>query len=257
MTCTGEVEAAESGVFRNTDSPEEELMDLERPPIAISPVAVESRFLSRVYAWMASGLAVTALVSWITVSSPAVLSFVFGSKLVFFGLIIAELALVVWLSGMVGRMSATTAAAVFVVYSALNGVTLSVVFLAYTTGSIASTFVVTAGTFGAMSLYGVSTKRSLDGLGSFAFMGLIGVILAGIVNIFLKSTMLEFVVSCVGVIVFVGLTAYDTQKLKTMGATLDASSEEGRKGAVRGALSLYLDFVNLFLMLLRLFGRRR
>src|SRR5512140_2189803 len=232
-------------------------MDLERPPIAISPTAVGSRFLSRVYAWMAGGLAVTALVSWVTLSSPALLNLVFGSKLVFFGLLIAELALVAWLIGLVGRMAASTAAAVFVAYSALNGLTLSAVFLAYTSGSIASTFVVTAGTFGAMSLYGVTTKRSLDGLGSFAFMGLIGVILAGIVNIFLKSTMLEFVISCVGVIVFVGLTAYDTQKLKTMGATLEADSEEGRKGAVRGALALYLDFVNLFLMLLRLFGRRR
>ena len=232
-------------------------MELERPPIAISPSAVGSRFLSRVYAWMASGLAVTALVSWLMLTSPAALEFVFGSKLVFFGLIIAELGLVAWLSGMVGKMSASTASAVFVAYSALNGVTLSVVFLAYTTGSIASTFVVTAGTFGAMSLYGVSTKRSLDGVGSFAFMGLIGIVIAGIVNIFLKSTMLEFVVSCVGVIVFVGLTAYDTQKLKAMGASIEVDSEEGRKGAVRGALSLYLDFVNLFLMLLRLFGRRR
>ena len=232
-------------------------MELERPPVALAPAAVESRFLSRVHGWMAGGLAVTALVSWFTLSSPALLNIVFGNRLVFFGLLIGELALVVWLSGMVGKMSATTAAAVFVAYSALNGLTLSAVFLAYTAGSLASTFVVTAGTFGAMSLYGSVTKRSLAGVGSFAFMGLIGVVIAGVVNIFLKSTMLEFVVSCVGVIVFVGLTAYDTQRLKAMGATLDADSEEGRKGAVRGALSLYLDFVNLFLMLLRLFGRRR
>ena len=232
-------------------------MELERPPIALSPANVESRFLSRVHGWMAGGLAVTALVSWFTLSSPALLNIVFGNRLVFFGLLIGELALVVWLSGMVGKMSATTAAAVFIAYSALNGLTLSAVFLAYTAGSLASTFVVTAGTFGAMSLYGSVTKRSLAGVGSFAFMGLIGVVIAGVVNIFLKSTMLEFVVSCVGVIVFVGLTAYDTQRLKAMGATLDADSEEGRKGAVRGALSLYLDFVNLFLMLLRLFGRRR
>jgi FtsH-binding integral membrane protein len=232
-------------------------MELERPPVAISPSAVESRFLSRVYAWMAGGLAITALVSWFTLSSPAVLEVVLGNRLVFFGLIIAELGLVVWLSGMVGKMSASTASAVFIAYAALNGLTLTGVFLAYTAGSIASTFVVTAGTFGAMSLYGLSTKRSLDGLGSFAFMGLIGIVIAGVVNIFLQSSMLEFVVSCVGVIVFVGLTAYDTQKLKAMGASIDADSEEGRKGAVRGALSLYLDFVNLFLMLLRLFGRRR
>jgi uncharacterized protein len=232
-------------------------MDLERPPIAISPAAVESRFLSRVYAWMAGGLALPAAVSWVTLSSPAVLSFVFGSRLVFLGLILGELALVAWLSGLVGRMSASTASAVFLAYSALNGLTLSAVFLAYTSGSVASTFVVTAGTFGAMSLYGVSTKRSLDGLGSFAFMGLIGIVIAGVVNLFLASSMLEFVISCVGVVVFVGLTAYDTQKLKAMGSVLETDSEEGRKAAVRGALSLYLDFVNLFLMLLRLFGRRR
>ncbi len=232
-------------------------MDLERPPISISPTAVESRFLSRVYAWMAGGLAVTALVAWITLSTPALLQLVFGSRIVFFGLLIAELVLVAWLSGLVGRMSAGTASAVFIAYSALNGLTLSAVFLAYTSGSIASTFVVTAGTFGAMSIYGATTKRSLDGLGSFAFMGLIGVVIASLVNIFLRSSMLEFVVSCVGVIVFVGLTAYDTRRLKMLGATVDADSDEGRKGAVRGALSLYLDFVNLFLMLLRLFGRRR
>jgi FtsH-binding integral membrane protein len=235
----------------------EELMELERPPVAISPEAVGSRFLSKVYAWMAGGLAITALAAWVTLSTPAILQVVFGNRLVFFGLILAELGLVVWLSGMVGKMSASTASAVFVAYSALNGLTLSAVFLAYTSGSIASTFVVTAGTFGAMSLYGVTTKRSLDGLGSFAFMGLIGVVIAGVVNIFLASSMLEFVISCVGVIVFVGLTAYDTQKLKAMGSVLEADSEEGRKAAVRGALSLYLDFVNLFLMLLRLFGRRR
>ena len=232
-------------------------MEIERPPIAISPAAVESRFLSRVYAWMAGGLAVTAVVAWFTLSTPTVLQLVFGNRIVFFGLVIAELGLVAWLSGLVGRMSPGTASAVFIAYSALNGLTLSAVFLAYTSGSIASTFVVTAGTFGAMSLYGATTKRSLDGLGSFAFMGLIGVVIASLVNLFLRNSMLEFVVSCVGVIVFVGLTAYDTRKLKMLGATLDADSDEGRTGAVRGALSLYLDFVNLFLMLLRLFGRRR
>jgi len=164
---------------------------------------------------------------------------------------------VAWLSGLVGRMSASTAAIVFVAYSALNGLTLASVFLVYTSGSIVSTFVVTAGTFGAMSVYGLVTSRPLDGLGSFAFMGLIGVILASVVNLFLRNSMLEFVISCVGVIVFVGLTAYDTRKLKMMAAQVEADSEAGRKGAIQGALSLYLDFVNLFLMLLRLLGNRR
>jgi FtsH-binding integral membrane protein len=232
-------------------------MSFERSPIAISPVAVESRFLTRVYGWMSAGLVATALVASYVASNEDVARVVIGNKLVFYGLMFAELGLVVWLSGMIGKMSATTASAVFLFYSALNGVTLSVIFFAFTRSSIASTFLVTAGTFGAMSVYGLVTKRSLDGLGSFCFMGLIGVILAMLVNIFLRSSMLQFVVSCVGVIVFVGLTAYDTRKLKIMAASIDADSEEGRRGAVRGALSLYLDFINLFLMLLNLFGRRR
>ena len=232
-------------------------MDYSREPIAISPGRVETRFLTRVYGWMAGGLAATALMAWITLSTPALLQLVFGNRFVFYGLLIGELALVAWLSGLVGRMSASTAAIVFVAYSALNGLTLASVFLVYTSGSIVSTFVVTAGTFGAMSVYGLVTSRSLDGLGSFAFMGLIGVILASVVNLFLRNSMLEFVISCVGVIVFVGLTAYDTRKLKLMAARVDADSEEGQKGAIQGALALYLDFVNLFLMLLRLVGSRR
>ena len=232
-------------------------MDYSREPIAISPGRVETRFLTRVYGWMAGGLAATALMAWITLSTPALLQLVFGNRFVFYGLLIGELALVAWLSGLVGRMSASTAAIVFVAYSALNGLTLASVFLVYTSGSIVSTFVVTAGTFGAMSVYGLVTSRSLDGLGSFAFMGLIGVILASVVNLFLRNSMLEFVISCVGVIVFVGLTAYDTRKLKVMAARVDADSEEGQKGAIQGALALYLDFVNLFLMLLRLVGNRR
>lgn len=232
-------------------------MDDSREPVAISPVRVETRFLTRVYGWMAGGLVATALMAWVTLSTPALLQLVFGNRFVFYGLLIGELALVAWLSGLVGRMSASTAAIVFVAYSALNGLTLASVFLVYTSGSIVSTFVVTAGTFGAMSVYGLVTSRSLDGLGSFAFMGLIGVILASVVNLFLRNSMLEFVISCVGVIVFVGLTAYDTRKLKVMAARVDADSEEGQKGAIQGALALYLDFVNLFLMLLRLLGNRR
>lgn len=232
-------------------------MDYSREPVAISPDRAETRFLTRVYGWMAGGLVTTSVVAWYTLSTPALLQVIFGNKLVFYGLLIGELALVAWLSGLVGRMSASTAALVFLAYSALNGLTLASVFLVYTSGSIVSTFVVTAGTFGAMSVYGLVTSRSLDGLGSFAFMGLIGVILASVVNLFLQSSMLEFVISCVGVIVFVGLTAYDTRKLKVMAARVDADSEEGQKGAIQGALALYLDFVNLFLMLLRLVGNRR
>lgn len=234
-------------------------MDIvNRPtPAAVPDTFAASRFLSRVYGWMAGGLALTAVVALVTASSPAILSVVFGNRFVFYGLILGELGLVAWLSGLVGRMSPTTASVVFLAYSALNGLTLASIFFLYTKGSIASTFVVSAGTFGVLSAWGFATKRPLDGLGSFASMGLVGVLLASVVNLFLRSSMLEFVVSCAGVIVFVGLTAYDTQKLKRMGEGVDPDSDLGRKGAVVGALSLYLDFINLFLMLLRLFGRRR
>ena len=228
-------------------------------PSPISPsaaVAIPS-FLARVYVWMAAGLLVTAGAAFATLSNESLLKFVFGNRMVFFGLMIGELALVAWLSGLVGRLSSGAAGVVFLFYSALNGLTLSAVFLAYTSASIVSTFVVTAGMFGAMSVYGLVTKRSLDGLGSFAFMGLIGVVLASVVNIFLRNDMLGFVVSCVGVIVFTALTAYDTKKLREMAMVVDGRSEEGKRGAISGALALYLDFINLFLMLLRLFGNRR
>jgi FtsH-binding integral membrane protein len=230
--------------------------DSPRPINPSAAVAIPS-FLARVYVWMAAGLLVTAGSAFATLSSPTLLRAVFGNKIVFFGLMIAELGLVVWLSGMVGRLSSTAAGAVFVFYSALNGLTLSVVFLAYTSASIVSTFVVTAGMFGAMSVYGLVTKRELDGLGSFAFMGLIGVVLASVVNIFLRSDGLGFVLSCVGVIVFTALTAYDTKKLRMMAMAVDGASEEGKRASISGALRLYLDFINLFLMLLRFFGNRR
>jgi FtsH-binding integral membrane protein len=230
--------------------------DSPQPINPSAAVAIPS-FLARVYAWMTAGLAVTAACAFATLSNETLLRTVLGNRVVFFGLLFAELGLVAWLSGMVGRLSSTAAGTVFILYSALNGLTLSAVFLAFTSASIVSTFVVTAGTFGAMSVYGLVTKRALDGLGSFAFMGLIGVVLASVVNIFLRNDMLGFVVSCVGVIVFVALTAYDTRKLKMMAATVDGASEAGRRGAISGALALYLDFINLFLMLLRLFGNRR
>ena len=233
---------------RSFDSPQ---------PISPSASVAIPAFLARVYAWMAAGLAVTAACAFATLSNESLQQAVLGNRLVFYGLLFAELGLVVWLSGMVGRLSATAAGGVFILYSALNGLTLASVFLVFTSASIVSTFVVTAGMFGAMSVYGLATKSSLDGLGSFAFMGLIGVVLASVVNIFLKNDMLGFILSCVGVIVFVALTAYDTRKLKMMAATVDGRSEEGKRGAISGALALYLDFINLFLMLLRLFGNRR
>ena len=219
--------------------------------------AVQGEFIRSVYNWMGLGLAATALVSLYTASSATMLNFIFGTPLVFVGLIIAELALVVALSAGINRVQASTAVAMFFIYSALNGLTLSAVFLMYTRASIASTFFVTAGTFGIMSVYGYTTKKDLTSWGSFLFMGLIGIILASLVNFFLKSESIYWVITYAGVIVFVGLTAYDTQKIKEMGIQGFADSESERKGAVIGALQLYLDFINLFLMLLRIFGRQR
>jgi hypothetical protein len=219
-------------------------------------VAVQGEFIRRVYNWMGLGLAITALVAMYTASNQSLLALIFSNSLVFFGLIIGELALVFILSAAINRLQASTATLMFVLYSALNGLTLSVIFLVYTRASIASTFLVTAGTFGVMSLYGYTTQRDLTSWGSFLFMGLIGIILASLVNIFFNIQTIYWVVTYAGILIFVGLTAYDTQKLKNMALTGFADEETERKGAVMGALALYLDFINLFLMLLRLFGRR-
>jgi FtsH-binding integral membrane protein len=214
-------------------------------------------FIRRVYNWMGLGLALTAAVALYTASNHYLLNLIFGNSLIFFGLIIAELALVLVLSAAIGRMQSTTGMMLFFLYSALNGLTLSVIFLAYTRASIANTFFVSAGTFGLMSFYGYTTQKDLTSWGSFLFMGLIGIILASVVNIFLHSEMVYWVVTYAGVLIFVGLTAYDTQKLKTMAMAGFASQEDERKTAVMGALALYLDFINLFLMLLRIMGSRR
>ncbi|WP_297202438.1 Bax inhibitor-1/YccA family protein [uncultured Pluralibacter sp.] len=215
-------------------------------------------YMAQVYGWMTCGLLLTAFVAWFAANTPAVMMFVFSSKITFFGLIIAQLAVVFVLSGMVHRLSAGLATTLFMLYSALTGLTLSSIFIAYTYSSIASTFVVSAGMFGAMSLYGYTTKRDLTGMGKMLFMALIGLILASLVNIWLKSTPLMWAVTYIGVVVFVGLTAYDTQKLKAIGEQIDTrDSSNLRKTAILGALTLYLDFINLFLMLLRIMGNRR
>jgi FtsH-binding integral membrane protein len=213
----------------------------------------ERRFMSAVYRWMTFGLALTALVAWAVAGSEAAVALVLGNRLVFFGLILAELALVFALSAAASRLSPATAGGLFLLYSALNGATLSVVLLAYTGASVTLAFVSTAGTFGAMSLYGTVTRRDLSSWGSFLFMGLVGVVLASVVNLFMRSSMMSFVISCAAVVVFTGLAAYDTQKLRAL-----ARAGGGTGGlAVNGALRLYLDFVNLFLALLRLLGGRR
>jgi FtsH-binding integral membrane protein len=213
----------------------------------------QNSLIRQVYTWMGVGLAITAFMALTTLSSPAILNAVLGNKLVFYGLMIGELALVFVLSGAINKLSATAATLIFIAYSALNGITLSVVAMVYTSSSITSTFVTTAGMFGAMSAYGYMTKRDLTSWGSFLFMGLIGVVIASVVNIFVGSSAVSWIISGIGVIVFTGLTAYDTWKIKEMAA----QGAEGRKPAILGALTLYLDFINLFLMLLRFTGNRR
>lgn len=215
-------------------------------------------FMAQVYGWMTCGLLLTAFIAWYAANTPAVMMFVFQSKFTFFGLVIAQLALVFILSGLVHKMSGALATTLFMLYSALTGLTMASIFLVYTSSSIASTFVVAGGMFGAMSLYGYTTKRDLSGVGNMLFMALIGIILASLVNFWLKSEALMWVVTYIGVIVFVGLTAYDTQKLKNIGQQIDVTHQDNlRKYSILGALTLYLDFINLFLMLLRIFGNRR
>jgi hypothetical protein len=212
-------------------------------------------FLSRVYGWMFAGLLITALTASAVASSPALLEVFILNRLVFWVLIFAQLGLVFYLAARVNKVAPATAAGLFVLYSALVGVTSSVILLVYTGASIASTFIITAGMFGTMAVFGSVTKRSLAGFGQFLFMGLIGLILASIVGFFWHNEALQFVISVVGVLVFTGLTAWDAQRLKQMAVALP----DGRVGAfaVVGALSLYLDFINLFFFLLRFTGNRR
>ena len=224
---------------------------------ASSTAAAErvSAFLWKVYAWMAIGLGLTATVAYLVASSPDLLRALVLNRIVFFALIIAELGLVFFISARADRLAPQTAAGLFALYSGLNGVTLSVILMAYTGESVAGTFVVTAGMFGALALFGSTTKRSLAGMGQFMMMGLIGLILASIVGIFWQNDALQFLISVVGVIVFTGLTAYDAQRLKQMALSLPDGQVGGY--AIVGALALYLDFINLFLMLLRFTGGRR
>lgn len=216
-------------------------------------------FVRSVYNWMAVGLGLTGVVAYSVANMPEVRSFIFGSGIVFFGLIIAQLALVFMLSARIQRMQAGTATLLFVLYSVLNGATLSSIFLAYAQASITSTFFVCSATFVACSVYGWTTRRDLTSFGGFLTMGLIGIVIASLVNLFVQSSAVSTIVSYVGVLVFVGLTAYDTQDIKNMAMSQPADIDAGavRKGAILGALKLYLDFINLFLMLLRIFGGRR
>lgn len=212
-------------------------------------------FLRSVYAWMAAGLSVTAGIAYFVAQTPALLTYLFSNPWVIFALVIAQFAFVLTLSLAVRKLSYPAAAALFLGYSALTGLTLSSVFLVYTFTSIAVTFVVAAAMFLAMAIYGFVTDADLSSMGSFLLMGIIGLIIAGIVNMFLKSTGLEFIIAGAGVIIFALLTAYDVQKLKVISYQLQGS--EQRKLSIIGALTLYLDFINLFLYLLRFLGQKK
>lgn len=212
-------------------------------------------FLRGVYWWMFGGLAVTAVVALAVASSPAAIGTLVTNKILFFGVIIAELVLVVYLLARVDKMAPATAGILFLAYSALNGVTFALILLVYTGGSVANAFFITAGMFGALAVYGSVTKRDLSAMGRFMFMGLIGLVLASVVGIFWQNDAMQFVMGVVGVLVFSGLIAYDTQRLRAM--ALQVSGEQAGSYAIVGALSLYLDFINLFLSLLRIFGNRR
>ena len=212
--------------------------------------------MRKVYVWMTLALVITGFTAYGVATSPGILQMIFANQMVFWGLIIAEFALVIGLSAAINRLSLTTATLMFVVYSIINGATLSCIFVVYTMSSIASVFFITAATFGVMSLIGIVTKTDLSGMGKMLLMALIGLVIATVVNMFMKSSGLAMIINYIGVLVFVGLTAYDTQKIKQM-LYQAPSDESGQKIALLGALSLYLDFINLFLYLLRILGSRK
>ncbi len=213
--------------------------------------------MRKVYLWMTLALAITGICAYGVATSPSLLQLIYTSRGALWVLLIAELGLVFYTTARINRLSLATATTLFAVYSALNGITLSAIFLAYTLSSIASVFFITAGTFAITAFYGYTTKRDLTKMGSILLMGLIGLILATVVNMFLHNSMLMLVLSYVGVVIFVGLTAWDSQKIKEMLAMQPDMSEGAQKVALMGALALYLDFINLFLYLLRIFGKER
>lgn len=229
-----------------------------RPLEQSSAITTVSIYMRHVYQWMTAGLFLTAVVAYLVSASPQFQAMVLGNTISVILLVVAQFGLVIALSAAIHKMSAPVATGMFMLYSALTGVMLSSIFLRYSMAAIGTTFLVTAGTFLSMSLYGAVTKRDLTSFGNFLFMGLIGIIIAMIVNFFLKSGMMSFIISCLGVLIFTGLTAYDTQKLRAFG--MDAPVDDAvamRRGALLGALTLYLDFINIFIMMLQLFGGNR
>lgn len=228
-----------------------------RSAAAVRTDAVRATLFRNVYLWMTMALALTALTAYAVAGSENLLGLIFGSRLVFFGLVIADLGLVLLLSARIERMSFLTATLMFILYSVINGATFSAVFLLYDLGSIGTTFLVTAGMFGVLSLYGALTGRDLSSWGNLLVMALAGIVIASLVNLFLRSDTLMWVVTYIGIVLFTALTAYDTQRIRRMIYSQAAVDETMQKLALLGALSLYLDFINLFLYLLRLLGNRR
>ncbi len=212
-------------------------------------------FFRGVYGWMCGGLAITAATAWVIASSPALTHAIFGNRAVFWILALAQLGIVFVLSAQVDRMASSTASLLFIAYSALTGVTLSSILLVFTGESVFTTFIVTAGMFGALACYGAVTRRDVSGIGQFLFMGVIGILLASVVGIFWHNDGLQFMISVIGVLVFAGLTVYDAQRLKELAFATSAGPTSGT--TIVGALALYLDFINLFLFLLRFLGNRR
>ncbi len=236
---------------------EDRLYELIREKEQTAAVAFPA-LMRKVYVWMTLALVITGFTAYAVANSPGIMTAIITNRMLMWGLLIGELALVWYVSARIDRLSLSTATLLFVLYSVLNGATLSIIFLAYTMTSIASVFFITAGTFAAMSLVGYFTKKDLSGLGRILFMALIGLVIATLVNVFLlKDAGFGLIVSYVGVLIFVGLTAYDTQKIKNMLVEADDVSAETQKIALMGALALYLDFINLFLYLLRIFGSSR
>jgi len=232
-------------------------MDQTMNDVEEKVIAETQQFFVKVYGWMSAALIVTGLVAVATASNAEFMNLILGSQYFFIVLLIAEFILVASLVGWIIKMSSQTAAFVFLLYSVLNGLTISVIFLLFTTDSIASTFFITAGTFAIMSIYGFLTKSDLTKLGNLLFMCLVGLIIASLINLFYQNESLYWITTYAGVLIFVGLIAFDTQKIKKLNVVGNDGTEEDKKESIIGALTLYLDFINLFLLLLRIFGRRR
>jgi FtsH-binding integral membrane protein len=212
--------------------------------------------MRKVYVWMSLALAITGFTAYGVATSPSLMQAIYANQFFFWGLIIAEFALVIGVSAAIDRLSLATATLMFILYSVINGALLSYIFIVYTASSVSTAFFITAGTFAAMALYGYTTKTDLTSWGKLLLMALIGLIIATLVNVFVKSSTFDLILSYVGVLIFVGLTAYDSQKIKQMLLEAPDAGEAAQKVALLGALSLYLDFINLFLYLLRIFGKR-